>query len=169
MNLLQKIPRLQDSLTSFSMTSVASQTHPSQPFCYPGSPPCPPWGFWVHWAVSYLHCLAFLQDVAQTPCILGSLPFPAPPVFREETKSQLRAEALLVSPEPCSSPDGSVPPGSPVLDRLPGMWPAPNFVFSSDLPGEKRVLPETHERGSSFHSQTSTPPPALLPSSQALP
>ena len=75
-NLLQQIPRLQDSLTSFSMTSVASQTHPSQPFCYPGSPPCPPWGFWVHWAVSYLHCLAFLQDVAQTPCILGSLPFP---------------------------------------------------------------------------------------------
>lgn len=39
-NLLQKIPRLQDSLTSFSMTSVASQTHPSQPFSYPGSPPC---------------------------------------------------------------------------------------------------------------------------------
>lgn len=39
-NLLQKTPRLQDSLTSFSMTSVASQTHPSQPFCYPGSPPC---------------------------------------------------------------------------------------------------------------------------------
>lgn len=92
----------------------------------------------------------------------------APLVFREEAKSQLHAGAPL-SPEPCSSPDSSVPPGSPILDRLPGMWPAPNFIFSSGLPGEKRVLPETRERGSSVHSHTSSLPPGLLPSSQALP
>lgn len=57
------------------MTSVASQTHPTQPVTL-APHPVTPWGFWVHWAVSYLHQLTFLQDVAKTPLLLGSLPFP---------------------------------------------------------------------------------------------
>lgn len=73
-NLLQKIPRLQDSLTSFSMTSVASQTHPSQPFCYPGSPPCHTLGL-----LGSLGCRWSITSHLPSGCgsdTVGSLPFP---------------------------------------------------------------------------------------------
>lgn len=107
------------------------------------------------------YCLGFFFSRNLTEC-------PGPTNFqgRNQISASCWGSAVsraLLLPKQLCAPWFSCP------RQAPGMWPAPNFIFSSGLLGEKRVLPETHERGFSVHSHTSSLPLGLLPSSQALP